>query len=140
MTATDLLPIVLKFGGDPADLPFWEGCRDDRFLLHRCDRCGRHYWPASRCVEHGGEAMSWVEATGRGTLHTYTVMHRAYLPAMKEQVPYAVAVVQLEEGPFFHANLIDCPLEAIEVGMPLEAVMTANYSGLICPQFRPRDR
>jgi len=133
----DILSIIRKVGGDPADIPFWEGCRDGRFLLHRCGICDRHYWPASRCIEHGDRAMRWVEASGRGAVHTYTVLHRAYTPSMKDKVPYVVAVVKLDEGPFYHSNIVECPGGQLEVGMPVEAVMVEHDSGLMLPVFRP---
>jgi len=133
-----LLAAIRKAGGDPADLPFWEGCAAGVFLLHRCAMCSRHYWPASRCVEHGDAAMQWVAASGRGRVYTYTVLHRAYTPATRDKVPFAIAVVQLEEGPFYHSNILDCDPEAVAVDMPLEVVMTPHDSGLTLPQFRPR--
>jgi uncharacterized protein len=135
-----LLGAIRRYGGDPADLPFWEACVAGKFLLHRCERCARHYWPASRCVEHGDEAMQWVAATGRGRVYTYTVMHRAYTPDTRGKVPFVIAVVQLEEGPFYHSNILDCAPEAIAIDMALEVVMTLHDSGLTIPQFRPREQ
>ena len=136
MSATpDTLTIVRTFGGDPLDLPFWNACREGQFLLHECELCKRNYWPASRCIEHGPQAMRWVAASGRGTLYTYTVMHHAYTPSMKGKTPYVVAVVKLDEGPFFHSNLIDCPLDQVRIGMPLAAVMREHESGLVVPMF-----
>lgn len=133
----DTLAIIRNFGGDPLDLPFWEGCRQGQFLLHQCDVCRRHYWPASLCVRHGSKSMRWVPASGRGTLYTYTVMHHAYTPAMKGKTPYVVGVIKLEEGPFFHSNIIDCPPAAVAIDMPLEATMAEHESGLAMPVFRP---
>lgn len=133
----ELESAVRQFGGNPADLPFWEACRDGKFLLHRCGTCGRSYWPASRCVEHGDDAMAWVEGSGAGTLYTYTVLHHAYTPEMKGRVPYVVGVIQLEEGPFFHAGIVGCSPDAVSVGMALRAEMVAHASGLTVPMFRP---
>jgi len=132
-----LLEAMRRYGGDPADLPFWQACTEGRFLLHQCATCGRHYWPASRCIEHGNEAMQWVEASGRGTLYTYTVMHRAYTRETRDQVPFVVAVVRLDEGPFYHSNIVECRYDAVSVDMPLEVVMQPHESGLTIPQFRP---
>ncbi len=134
---TDLLSAIRSVGGDPADLPFWDACRDGSFLLHRCGICGRNYWPASRCVEHGNKAMAWVPASGRGILYTYTTMHHAYTPDMQGKTPYVVGVVKLDEGPFFHSNVVDCAPEDVAVGMPLEVVMAAHPAGLTLPMFRP---
>ena len=136
----DLSAVLLALGGDPADLPFWEGCREGRFLLHRCELCDRSYWPASRCVTHGDQAMRWVEGSGQGTLYTYTVMHHAYTPDMKGKTPYVVAVVKLDEGPFFHTGIVDCDAAAVAIGMRLEATMTVHANGMTVPMFRPAGR
>jgi uncharacterized protein len=138
MTAqADILPIIQGVGGDRLDLPFWEGCRRGEFLVHRCGVCNRAYWPASRCVLHGAEAMAWVRASGRGRVHTYTIMHHAYTPDMRGKTPYNVSVVQLEEGPFFHTNVVHCANEALRVGLEVEALFVEHESGLTMPMFRP---
>jgi uncharacterized OB-fold protein len=134
----DITEIIRQYGGDPVvDLPFWEACRDGKFLLHRCARCNRHYWPATRCIEHGAEAMGWVESAGKGEVYTYTIVHHAYTPAMKGKTPYAVAVVKLDEGPFYHTNIIDCPPDKVAVGMRVQATMIPHETGLTIPVFRP---
>lgn len=132
-----LVKALRAYGGDPADLPFWEACENNRFLLHRCGLCGRHYWPASRCVDHADDEMHWVQATGRGRLYTYTVMHRAYTADTRDKVPFVIAVVRLDEGPFYHSNIVGCAHDEIMIDMPLEVVMTPHDSGLTIPQFRP---
>ena len=136
--APALMEAIRAVGGDPADLPFWEASQEGRFLLHRCGVCGRAYWPASRCVEHGDRDMKWVEGSGRGSLYTYTVLHHAYTPDMRDKLPYAVGVVKLEEGPFFHTRITGCAVEDVSVGMALEAVMEPHANGLTLPLFRPR--
>ncbi len=132
----DLLEAIRKAGGDPEDAPFWQGCREGRFLLHRCGACRKHYWPASRCTEHGAENMQWVESSGAGELYTYTILHHAYTPSMKDKVPYVVGVIKLAESPFFHSN-VECAPEDVQVGMKLKAHMTPHESGLIVPIFSP---
>ncbi|NUU25826.1 MAG: hypothetical protein HOV68_30615 [Streptomycetaceae bacterium] len=122
---------------DDLDAPFWAGCRRGEFLLHRCRRCGRAYWPASSCVEHGGADMAWEPGSGRGTVHTWTVFHHAYAPHLADRVPYAVVVVALDEGPFFHTDLVDCAPDAIHVGMPVETVFTPLDDDTVIPRFRP---
>ncbi len=131
------LDVVSNLGGDPADMPFWDGCKAGLFLLHRCNVCHRHYWPASRCIEHGNTAMQWVESTGRGQLYTYTVMHRVLSPAFKDKTPYVVGVVQLDEGPFFHSNIVNCEAQQIHVGMRLRYTMIQHQNGLSIPLFQP---
>jgi hypothetical protein len=135
--AANTAEIVRRVGGDPLDLPFWEACREGRFLLHRCEICRRYYWPASRCIEHGARAMEWIEASGLGTVYTYTVIYHAYTAAMKAKVPYPVGVIKLSEGPFMHSLVIDCPLGVIAVDLPVQVVMQTHESGLVLPMFQP---
>jgi uncharacterized OB-fold protein len=136
--ASDITAIIRQFGGDPTtDKPFWEGCRSGRFLLHTCGICGRAYWPASRCVQHGDQAMTWVDSEGAGTLYTYTILHKAYTPAMNNKVPYVVGVIKLAEGPFFHSNVLGCTPDEVKVGMSLRARMESHESGLTVPIFYP---
>jgi uncharacterized OB-fold protein len=122
---------------DDLDAPFWDGCRRREFLVHRCDRCGRAYWPASCCIDHGAEAMRWVPASGTGSVYTYTVAYHAYEPAMADRIPYVLAVVALDEGPFFHTDLVDCPPDAVRVGLPVEVVFDAVDEETVIPRFRP---
>ena len=133
----DIKRIISNFGGDPADLPFWEGCRDGKFLLHRCNHCNSYYWPASRCVEHGDRDMAWVDVSGNGTIYTYTVLHHALTPSMRDKVPFAVAVIQLDEGPFYHSNIVDCGFDDVAVGMRVSVAMTEHENGLSIPVFKP---
>lgn len=123
---------------DDLDQPFWEACRRHEFLVHRCDHCGRTYWPATSCIEHGGDAMTWTAASGRGDVHTFVVYHQAFHPAFADRVPYVLAVVQLEEGPFFHSDLLDCPPEQCTVGLPVEVVFEDLDEDVTIPHFRPR--
>lgn len=136
-TAADTIATIRACGGDPLDLPFWEGCSAGKFLLHRCGICGRHYWPASRCVKHGAEDMAWVESSGRGEIYTYTTLHHAYTPSMKGKTPYVVAVIKLDEGPFFHAGIFDIPVDQVSVGLRVQTSMVPHDSGLTLPMFGP---
>jgi len=68
-------------------------------------------------------------------VHTYTVFHRPYHPAFT--TPYAVAVVKLEEGPFFHTNIVDCPIEHLNVGMTVEVTFDGDPDSRPLPLFRP---
>lgn len=128
-------PLPAEAMPDELDAPFWEACNRSEFLLHRCATCGRHYWPASCCVDHGGAAMEWVPASGRGEVHTYTVFHRPYHPAFP--VPYSVAVVRLKEGPFFHTNVTGCDLSSLHVGMAVEVAFEEVAPGTRLPVFQP---
>jgi uncharacterized OB-fold protein len=134
-----LRDILYALDGDAADLPFWEGCERGEFLLHRCGVCGRHYWPAAKCVEHGGQAMAWVPGSGRGEVHVWTIQHVAHHPDWKAKTPYNLCVIKLAEGPYFHSNVIDCPNEAIRTGLEVAVVFQEHPNGMTIPVFRRAD-
>jgi uncharacterized protein len=123
---------------DDLDLPFWRACDDDQFLVHRCDACGRAYWPASCCIDHGAAAMQWVPASGGGVVHTYTIFHHAYDASFADRLPYVIAVVTLDEGPFFHTDIVECDPEQVHVGMAVEVVYEHGDDWTM-PHFRPAD-
>lgn len=125
---------------DALDAPFWQACLERRFLLHCCTTCGRAYWPASCCIEHGAAPMQWREASGHGEVHTYTIVHHAYDPSLAGRVPYALAVVKLDEGPFFHTDLVGCDLTAVRVGLRVAVVWDRLDAETVIPRFAPEAR
>lgn len=105
----------------PETQPFWDGCAAGELRLQRCTACdGGHYFPprpfCPRCLS---DQVEWETVSGRGTLHTYVINHRA---APGFEPPYAIAVIQLDEGPRMMGNLvnIDQTPEALELDLPLQ--------------------
>jgi uncharacterized OB-fold protein len=104
----------------------------------RCPACGAFRFPARpRCDQCWSTESEWVRASGRGTVHSFAVMHRVYHPAFKEEVPYNFAVIELEEGPRMLANVVDCPNDRIQVGMPVEAIFDDVSEEAALVRFRP---
>jgi len=122
---------------DDLDAPFWEACREQRFLLHVCSACGRAYWPASTCIDHGSVRMRWQTGSGRGEVHTHTVVHHAYDPGLADRIPYAIAVVRLDEGPFFHTDIVGCDPAEVAVGMRVHVVWDHLDDETVIPRFAP---
>ena len=99
---TGLLPDV----DDPASAPFWAGLRRGAILVQRCEDCGHLRYPAlARCPECTGEQAHWTEVGASGTVWSFAVYHRALHPAFAGEVPYAVAVVELDDGPRITARV-----------------------------------
>ena len=118
---------------------FWEGTRSGELRLQRCDECERVYFPPRPfCSECGSRSVSVFAASGRGKLHTYVINHR---PAPGFEGPYAIAVVELEEGPRMMTNIVDSPQtpEALALDMPLEVVFTEMNETISLPHFRPSE-
>ena len=119
---------------DRVDEEFWQGCREGRYLLYRCGACGWTVWPAGGCPRHGMAEMTWQPASGRGRLHTWTVVHQRYGSSFPGPPPN-VAIVELEEGPLVHTSVIGA--DRLEIGMPLEVTFTEIGPEVVLPVFRP---
>ena len=123
---------------DDETQPFWDAARDRRLLIKRCDDCGETYfYPRTFCPACWSDRTSWVEASGRATLYTYSIVHRNDLPPFPDRVPYVAAVVDLEEGPRMMSNVVDCPVEDLAVGMPLVVTFRHETDEMTLPVFRP---
>ena len=119
--------------------PFWEACREGHLSLQKCGACGNLRYPINRfCPECLSEEATWTKLSGRGTVFSYIVLHRAYHPGFKEDVPYNVALVQLEEGPRIFSNVVGVPNDAVRVGDAVEAVFESVTPEVTIPRFRPR--
>jgi uncharacterized OB-fold protein len=127
----------MNYVGHQFDEPFWKGCIAHQFLLHRCTICERDYWPASTCIDHGSQSMEWAESSGAGVVHTYTVVHHAYTPEWADKIPYAMAVVRLAEGPFFHTNIVGCDPADVHVGMKVTVIWDDVDADVTIPRFTP---
>jgi len=100
--------------------PFWDGCKEGKFLVRHCNVCNEdHFYPRPFCPKCWGDDVEWKEATGRGTLYTYSIVVQNDLPPFNERVPYVAAVVELEEGPRVMTNIEGTPHDELRVGMPV---------------------
>jgi uncharacterized OB-fold protein len=118
---------------------YWDGCRQGELRAQRCTKCERFRWPPSvlcpHCLAEGGE---WVKLSGRGTVHSFIVVHRPQHPAFFDDVPYNVAIVELDGGVRTHTTIVDCPPDALRVGLPVEVVFHKVNDEVTLPKFRPR--
>jgi len=118
---------------------FYRECaRQGRLVFQRCQECGtfRHP-PRILCAECASDRVSWVPSTGRGTIFSWTVTHQAPHPAFASQVPYAVVVVELEEGVRIVSGLRDLAPEHLELDLPVEVVLEEVAEGVPLPYVRP---
>ncbi|MEX2618242.1 MAG: Zn-ribbon domain-containing OB-fold protein [Alphaproteobacteria bacterium] len=121
----------------PETQPYWDGAKAGELRLQRCGGCGHVYFPARPfCPACSSRDVAWFTASGRGTLFSYVINHRA---PKGFEAPYIIAVVQLEEGPRMMSNLVDCPQtpEALTLDMPLEVTFVTATDDISIPQFRP---
>jgi len=121
---------------DPASAPFYEAARGGRLLLAYCEHCRRYEQPGARTCPVCLGQLGWRQASGRGAVFSFVVFHRALHPAF--EVPYAVCMIELEEGPRIVGELIDAAPDAVEVGLPVAAVFAADDNDGLPVRFRPR--
>jgi len=116
---------------------FWEGCKRHELLIQRCKDCGtyRHY-PRPMCPNCGSWNVEWIKVSGEGKVYTYIVAHRPFHPAFFGDVPYAVVIVELEEGVRMVSNLVDCKPQDIYIGMPVEVAFDDVTEEVTLPRFR----
>lgn len=120
----------------PETEPYWEGCAAGELRLQRCTTCDAHYFPPRPfCPTCLSDEVEWEALSGRGKLHTYVINHRA---APGFEAPYAIAVVQLDEGPRMMTNLvgIDPTPEALVLDMALQ-VSFETRGDIQLPVFGP---
>ena len=124
----------------PTTEAFWAATAEHRFLLQRCRACDAlQFYPKATCTSCGSSQLDWEPASGRGTVHAFTVARRATHPAFEGAEPYVVAIVELAEGPRVTANVVDCPVDDVRVGLPVELTWDEpGDDGIKLPLWRPR--
>jgi uncharacterized protein len=106
---------------DADSAPYWAAAREGKLLVQRCESCG-HFQLYGRavCTVCWGD-VSWVEASGRGEVATWTVIRQNYSRPFRDWIPYVVALVDLEEGPRLMTNIVDCDPDEVTMGMKVVA-------------------
>ena len=119
---------------------FWAHCAREELRFQRCSACmtWRHL-PRLRCARCGSGAFSWERSSGRGRVHSWTITHQAPLRAFASRTPYAVLVVELEEGVRMVAGLVDANPDVLRLDLPVELVFEHVALDAALPQFRPRE-
>jgi uncharacterized OB-fold protein len=118
---------------------FFAGARRGKLMVQRCDDCGQLRFPAYElCSNCLGTRAHWVEVSGRGEVYSFNIMHQVYHPGFASEVPYAVVVIQLDEGPRMVSNLLGIKPHDIRCGLPVEAVFEKLNDEVSLPKFRPR--
>jgi uncharacterized protein len=115
----------------PDSTVFQQAASEGRFVLPHCGACGRFHWyPRPFCPHCFADTVEWKEASGHGTVYSYTVMRRA-------KPVYAIAYVRLAEGATLMTNIVDCPVNEVHIGMEVEVVFHSAPGGVLVPMFRP---
>ena len=120
----------------PEDQPYWDGAAAGVLRLQHCAACKkpRHY-PQLVCPDCYSRDCEWIDASGRGAVHSWTVAHHAFHPAFKDDLPYTLVIVDLAEGPRALGRLDPSAQSALRIGLPVRVTFPRNSEGTPLPVF-----
>jgi uncharacterized OB-fold protein len=117
---------------------FWDGCREEKLLYQHCQDCGEViFFPKYLCPNCMSHNLEWLESEGRGKIDTFTVTYNFAPPAFMAEVPYCVAIIELDEGYRMMSNMVECDFNELECGMPVEVIYDPVTEEVTLPKFRP---
>ncbi|HEX2315572.1 MAG TPA: OB-fold domain-containing protein [Thermomonospora sp.] len=126
---------------DRDSAPWWEAVRRHELTVQRCGGCGTLRFPArSVCNRCRSRVSTWTRALGTGRVYSWIVNHQAFLPGMRDEVPFPVVLVRLDDGDdlLMYGNLVEGDPAELTPGMPVEAVFEDVDDELTLVQWRPR--
>ncbi|KMK65105.1 Zn-ribbon domain-containing OB-fold protein [Puniceibacterium sp. IMCC21224] len=120
--------------------PFWDLANDRTLATPKCSNCGdRHFPPGPNCPTCLSKDLKWVSVSGHGKLVSWVIFHQVYWDDVRDDVPYLVATVDLDEGIRLLSNLVGSAAENPEYGMALQVTFRPNTSGRLLPVFERAD-
>ena len=126
---------------EPDSRPFWLATREKALTYQQCRDCGTViFYPRRHCTGCLGNDLEWKRSAGKGTVYTYSVVRQSYHPFFRGLVPYAVAWIDLDEGPRLVSNIVgvEDPLRDVRIGMRVR-VRWEEHDELCLPLFEPAD-
>lgn len=125
------LPVI-----DPGTEPFWNAARAHRLSIPRCRSCGRHhFYPRELCPHCHSDDIEWCDASGRGTVYSYTIARRPAGPAFAPDVPYVVALITLDEDVRMLTNIVTDDVEAVRIGSRVAVRFDDVTAEVALPKF-----
>ncbi len=122
---------------NPDSSAYWNAAQEERLVIRKCSACGElHFMPRFLCPACWSTELEWVQASGRGTVHSYSVVRRASAPEFADRVPYVIALIDLEEGPRMMANILGEDALQVRVGDAVDVCFEEREGGKKVPQFR----
>ena len=118
--------------------PYWEGLRNNELCYQTCTKCGASIFPPRYiCPYCLSSELEWQKSIGRGKIYSFSTLYRAPYEALKDKLPYTVAIIELDEGFFMFSEVVECSPSQIEIDMPVEVVFHKVNEEVTLPKFRP---
>ena len=117
---------------------YWEYCKKHELRMQKCTQCGHIRTRISTiCPNCHSMEAEWTKLSGKGRVYSFIVYRRAMHPAYEDDIPYDVAIIQLDEGPFMESNVTGCKGEDIKIDMPVEVYFDDVTDNVSLPKFKP---
>ena len=117
---------------------YWKAATEGRLVLPHCTSCDRPFWhPRPHCPRCGSSAVVWNEASGRGSVHTFTIVRQSPDEQFRNRVPYVVAMIDLDEGVRIMSSVIYCDAESVTIGMRVRCTFECLDDAVGIPLFVP---
>lgn len=130
---TKPLPTISDF-----NRPYWDATRNRQLKLQRCEECRMYWAPAGPVCPHCfSERYEWAQMSGKGSISSWVVFHKLYIPSFEGELPYNVAFVQLEEGPRIISNIVGAENSGLRIGMPVKVTFEQLTDDVVLPKFCP---
>jgi uncharacterized OB-fold protein len=121
----------------PESLPYWQAAREHRLALPKCEDCQKFWFPPSRTCPHCLSAnFSFQNVSGKGKIFSFVTFHRVYRPAFSNDVPYVVALIELDEGPRLLSNIMGVTHDQVKCEMRVEVVFDDYDEDISIPKFK----
>ncbi len=122
----------------PESSPYWEAAKEHRLEMPHCRACDGYWFPPSRTCPHCTSSdVEFRPVSGQGKVFSFVIFDRVYHPAFAAEVPYVVALVELDEGPRMISNIVGIEPDAVRCDMRLTVVFDDVAEGVSVPKFKP---
>lgn len=125
---------------DPTTQPYWDSLKAHAMQIQRCNDTGKFFfYPRGLSPFTLSGNVSWEPVSGKGTLYAYTIVHLNRAPGFADELPYIVALIELDEGARLMSNLVEVTPdpESVTIGMAVELVYDDVTDDVTLPKFRP---
>lgn len=127
------LPEITRVSG-----PFYKAAKLHKLLFQHCRNCGKNiFYPKNLCPNCWSPDLEWTEASGKGKLYSYTVVHGAAPSAFKDAIPYVIGVIDLEEGVRMLSWVVECDIEQLKCDMDVKVNFRDLNDEIALPFFSP---
>ena len=118
--------------------PYWAAAKEGRLTIQQCTSCNKHvFYPRMVCPHCAADSLVWVEASGKGTVYSYTVVEANAPSAFLADMPFVIAVIRLEEGVQMLSNVIGCAPHTVKCDMPVQVTFEKLDGEFTLPKFKP---